>query len=126
MKLELGLNEGFIHIRGYGRGFIDLPAERITESVIVTPSRIIRGWPPQQIDELGDDHLQIILSLTPEIVLLGCGSQVKPTALNWMAYFYAAGVGFEAMDTGAACRSFNLLASEGRNVAAGLFMIPEE
>jgi uncharacterized protein len=126
MKLELGLNEGFFDIRGYGRGFIDLPAERITESVIVTPSHIIRDWPPQRFEELREDHMEILLSLTPEIVLLGCGSQTSPRALYWMAHFSAAGIGFEAMDTGAACRSYNLLASEGRKVAAALFMIVKD
>ena len=125
MKLELGNDQGLIHIRGYGKGFIDLPSERATRSLIVTPTQLIRSWPPQQFAELRDEHLEIMLSFNPEIILLGCGAKVESPAFKWATHFSAMGIGFEAMDTGAACRSFNVLASEGRNVAAALFIIAE-
>jgi uncharacterized protein len=94
----------------------------VTQSVIITPTRIIEDWAPQQITELNESHLQPLLDIRPEVLLLGTGPTLQFAAPALMRQFYEAGIGVETMDTGAACRTFNILIAEGRQVTAALFM----
>jgi uncharacterized protein len=61
--------------------------------------------------------------MTPEVVLLGTGVRLYIPEIDITAYFNSRGVGFEVMDTGAACRAFNVLIAEDRRVVAVLFKI---
>lgn len=89
-------------------------------SVIVSPGHVVENWPVNAPGELAPEHLEPIFALQPEIVLLGTGSrQVFPDA-SLMMLFYRRGIGIEAMNTQAAARTFNVLVSESRNVAAAL------
>ncbi len=74
------------------------------------------------MEELGAIDPPRILALEPEVVLLGTGSRQIFPAASFRARFLSAGIGFEAMDTGAACRTFNVLVAEQRRVAALLFV----
>ena len=94
----------------------------IRASVILTETEIVFDWPPACIEELSLLHLQAALQLNPELILLGTGTrQVFPDA-RVIAAIQAAGVGFEVMDTRAACRTYNILVQEGRKVAAALIV----
>ncbi len=94
----------------------------IRASVILTETEIVFDWPPACIEELSLLHLQAALRLNPELILLGTGTrQVFPDA-RVIAAVQAAGVGFEVMDTRAACRTYNILVQEGRKVAAALIV----
>lgn len=94
----------------------------IRASVILTETEIVFDWPPASIEELSPLHLQAALRLNPELILLGTGTrQVFPDA-RVIAAVQAAGVGFEVMDTRAACRTYNILVQEGRKVAAALIV----
>jgi len=94
----------------------------IRASVILTETEIVFDWPPACIEELSLLHLQAALQLNPELILLGTGTrQVFPDA-RVIAAVQAAGVGFEVMDTRAACRTYNILVQEGRKVAAALIV----
>lgn len=139
--MKFTLEGGFGHvISGYGPGEVTVAVPRaladgtdaqsghaaghevITSSVIITPERLIRDWAPGRIEDLATAHLDEILALEPEVVLLGCGETLRFPAPALSAHLARAGVGFEVMDTPGACRTYNILMSEGRSVAAGLMM----
>ena len=95
----------------------------ITGSVVITPEALIEPWTPTAVSTLLVAHLQQVLEFQPEIVLLGTGRRLHFPAAELMHACYQAGAGFEVMDTGAACRTYNILTGEGRRVVAALFMI---
>jgi uncharacterized protein len=91
-------------------------------SVLVPHRGPVQAWGPQRFEDLRADHFGAALGLKPELVILGTGSHLRfPAPALWHALMEAR-VGFEAMDTGAACRTFNVLASEGRAVLAALIL----
>ncbi|HHM05784.1 MAG TPA: hypothetical protein ENJ19_08575 [Gammaproteobacteria bacterium] len=97
--------------------------EVITGSVIVTPTHLLRNWPPRSVPELEAGHMQALLELQPEVVLLGSGARLLWPAPDVLAPLLEAGIGYEVMDTAAACRTYNILMGDGRRVAAALCMI---
>lgn len=94
---------------------------RLKESCLLSATTLIDNWPPQQLAELTAEHLQAISKLKPEVVLLGSGSQMRFPQPEQLAALVKLGVGYEVMDTAAACRTFNVLVGEGRAVVAALF-----
>ena len=87
---------------------------------LVTGNEIVAGWPPTSVEELEEDHLEAIKGLSPELVLMGTGSrQVFPHPRLVFA-LQREGIGIEVMSTDAACRTYNVLAGEGRKVVAAL------
>jgi len=74
------------------------------------------------VDELTASDLEPVLALRPEVLLLGSGPRQVFPAPELLAQLYAARIGFEVMDTGAACRTYNVLVGEGRAVAAALII----
>lgn len=97
--------------------------ETLTRSAIIMPGQLATDWPPQGRDDLSAAHFDAIIAMQPEVVLFGSGPRLwwPPSAL--IAVFAKQGIGFEVMDTAAACRTYNILVYEGRNVAAALLMI---
>lgn len=88
----------------------------------MTPDEILDGWPAKPIALLVDSDFEPLLQAAPEIVLLGTGnSNVFPPRELTFA-FARRGIGLECMDTAAAARTFNVLANEGRQVAAVLYL----
>ncbi len=80
--------------------------ETLTQSVIITPTQLLRNWPPQRFDEVLLEHFTAIAQLKPEIVLFGTGTRLRfPPAAISTALLSAAGIGFAVMDTAAGCRS---------------------
>lgn len=94
--------------------------EHLTTSFIIAPQRLIRDWPPQRFEELAEAHLHLITTLDPEVVVLGSGQRIRFPSQAWLKAFYQRGVGVEIMDNGAACRTYNVLMGEGRNVVAAI------
>jgi uncharacterized protein len=124
MKFSLDQPMTINVVRGYGPGVIRIGDRSFGCSVIVTPATLVKDWRPTRIAELLAEDLEPLLQLRPEVLLIGSGlRQVFPERAT-MAALYSAGIGFEVMDTGAACRTYNVLAAEGRNVAAALIVEP--
>ncbi len=109
-------------IRAYAAGQVTVNDDVITRSVIVTPDRIIRDWLPDSFGELEPGHLARLDELQPEIIVLGTGSRLWFPTPEFTAGFLSRGIGVEIMDTNAACRTYNILLSEGRRVVAALLM----
>ncbi len=96
--------------------------EHLTASFVIAPQHLVRNWPPQRFEELNEAHLRFIATLDPEVVLLGVGPKIRFPNPAWLKTFHQHGVGVEIMDNGAACRTYNILMTEGRNVVAGFIV----
>jgi uncharacterized protein len=105
-------------IRSYATGEIKINDAAFQAPVIVSTTAIERGPEIAAADELTAPHAAAILAHEPEVVLLGTGPKQLFPAPEFGATFLRAGVGFEVMDTGAACRTFNVLVAENRRVVA--------
>ena len=109
-------------IRAYGGGEVRINEDIYRETVIVGASTVLVVPEIRDMNDLASFDPARILALDPELVLLGTGTrQVFPTAA-FRAPYLSAGIGFEAMDTGAACRTFNVLVAEQRRVVALLMV----
>jgi uncharacterized protein len=104
---------------GYGPGYVMIGALRLERSSLVT-ARAVEDWPVASVGTLETAQVEQILGAKAEIVLLGSGARFAFPDPAVLAPLYAARIGVEVMDTPAACRTFNILAGEGRNVVAAL------
>jgi uncharacterized protein len=109
-------------VTGYGEGWIEVNRSRHRASLVVSADRLVTDWPAASIEALTADHLAAILEMAPEIVLLGTGPAFRFLEPALLAPLYNAGIGVEVMDTPAACRTYNILMGEGRNVVAALIV----
>ena len=122
MKLHLsGLSEQNT-FTGYGTGYVLVNHVRYEQSLIVLPDRIIENWEPKTFEELKAEYFEFLLSLAPEMVLVGTGALLRFPHPSLTKVLTAAGIGVEVMDTNAACRTYNILMAEGRRVAAALII----
>jgi uncharacterized protein len=121
IQLETGGQANLI--RTYEAGRIVVNQDSFVHSLIVLPGRLIADWPPQTFAELTLSHLETLVPLSPELVILGTGRRQRFPRTELLAPLVKARIGWEVMDTGAACRTYNILMGEGRNVAAALLMI---
>jgi uncharacterized protein len=115
------IDEGYF-ISAYGPGEVVVSGRTLTESFVISAESLIEAWPPEHIDELHHDHLQHILQLDPELVLIGTGETLKFPPVRHYASLIEANIGVEIMDSGAACRTYNILIAEGRQVVAGIIV----
>ena len=120
MRMELETAAGANLIRAYSPGRLVVGKQVVECSVVVTADRLLNPWPPHSFEELQPEDLQQVLELAPEVVLLGTGIAQRFPHPRLLAPFAAAGIGVEVMGTDAACRTYNILVSDGRRVAAAL------
>lgn len=124
MKIELDSPAtGRNSIQAYSAAGIVINNVQYTGSLILSPDRIIEHWPPRNAAELTRAHLQAILELQPELVMLGTGNRLQFPSPDITALLHTAHIGYEVMDTPAACRAYNFTAGEGRIVVAALMAI---
>lgn len=123
MKLDLDPGAGRYAIRAYREGAIVVNDETLIRSFIIMPDRLVRDWPPQGFEDMSAEHLDQVTALRPEILVLGTGRRLRFPSRELTASLSRSRIGFEVMDTAAACRSFMVLSAEGRRVAAALLMI---
>lgn len=111
-------------VTGCGDGWVRIGTDEYRDGVVVLPDRIVTGWAPAGFDALAAEDFAGLLASGPEIVLLGTGNRHRFPHPRLIAPLLAARVGVEAMDTRAACRTFNILIAEGRRVVAALAIEP--
>ncbi len=122
MKLHLATQGGKNLFTGYGDGYVAINSQRYEHAVIVAPDAVHAAWDDIRFDTLTASHLQAVLALEPEIVVLGTGNTQRFLRPPLMREFAAVNVGVEIMDTRAACRTYNILMTEGRNVIAAILL----
>ena len=120
MKLHISNTAGINLFTAYGEGYVAVNHEKHEQNLILLPDSLRPGWSTATVETLGEADMQTLLGLGVEIVLLGTGSRLRFPAGALMRPFAPAGIGLEVMDLQAACRTYNILASEGRQVAAAL------
>lgn len=113
--------EGYF-ITAYNEISIQVNGKNFDSSLIIAPDAIDTEWSPTSIDTLRSEHFSNIIKLNPELVLLGTGSKLTFPAIETYAQLITLGIGVDVMDTGAACRTYNILMGEGRRVIAGLIL----
>ena len=123
MKLHLASAGDKNRFSGYGDGYIAVNQQRYTHSVVVTPDALLDTWPVTAFEDINATHLQFLLSLKAEIVILGTGATQRFLHPSLLRDFAAAQVGIEIMATPAACRTYNILMAEGRAVVAAILVI---
>lgn len=109
-------------IRSYREGALRVNQAEYTGSVILSANAIMPDWSARSTDALDMKLLAPALEMDPQILLLGTGDAQRFPDPRISAQIMALGIGLEVMNTAAACRTFNILASEDRKVVAALIL----
>ena len=109
-------------IRSVSESAIRVNDDDYSQSIAMTPEAVLGEWPDKPVAELVPDDFATVFQAAPEVVLLGTGPTNVFPPRELMFAFARKGIGFEVMDTPAAARTFNVLANEGRRVAAILYI----
>lgn len=112
---------GSLTVRSVGVDGIRINDRLWLETIALTPEEVIDTWTSVSIADLVEDDFDSLLAHSPELVIVGTGSTNEFPPRELMFAFARRGVGLEVMDTTAAARTFNVLAGEGRRVAAVLY-----
>ncbi|MGE5145606.1 MAG: Mth938-like domain-containing protein [Candidatus Eiseniibacteriota bacterium] len=112
-------------IHAYGNGGFRISGVAHSGSVVVLPT-LVEAWPVAALAEITEASLRVVVEAEPrvELLLVGCGPRLMPLPAELRRFLRALGIAAEPMDTGAACRTYNVLVAEGRRVAAALIAIP--
>lgn len=122
LKLQPERAYGVNLVSSYAAGAISINGEEWTGSILLPARGSVRTWPVRTFDELSEAHFQAVLDTAPELVIFGSGTSLRFPRPAWIRVLVEGGVGFETMDTRAACRTYNVLVSEGRQVTAALLL----
>jgi uncharacterized protein len=101
---------------------ITVGGELISNSVILTPDRIFRDWPVKSVATVTEQDFAPAIEAECDVIVFGTGDRPIFPPRSVVFAFARRGIGFEAMDTVAACRTFNILVGEGRRAAAALIL----
>lgn len=110
-------------ISGYGPGWVGVGPEKITHNVVIASGGQRLPW-AASYDELGPADFQVLADLQVDVVIFGSGARIRFPKPAWLAPLAQRRIGIETMDTAAACRTYNILAQEGRDVAVALLLDP--
>ena len=122
MKFQPDVLAGVNAISRYESGRIRVQANWHASSVLIPWRGAVQSWPVACFDELEAVHFEAVIALAPELVIFGSGSKLRFPAPALLRGLIERRIGVETMDTAAACRTYNVLASEGRSVVAALLL----
>ena len=122
MRLTDDRTAGAFMVRSYAPGEVRVGDAVLHRSCLISAERLIEDWRPQTLDELSEADLAAVFELQPEIVVLGSGPRHRFPDTRLLAAILGRGIGCEVMETGAACRTYNVLVSESRRAVAALFL----
>lgn len=122
MKFHQARQSGNV-ITGYGTDYVNINGMRVQRNVLVLPEDL-RDWGVESFEALSLETFRQLAELPIEILLLGTGGKLRFPHPRLTQPLAAAGIGLEVMATDAACRTYNILRSEDRKVAAALLVGP--
>jgi uncharacterized protein len=122
MKLTDETLKGTLLVRSYSPEEVRVGETVLRHSFLISSTQLVADWKPQRVEDLTVEDIDAIVALEPEIVILGSGNQQKFPETRWLANLLSRGIGCEVMDTGAACRTYNVLVSEDRKVVGALMV----
>lgn len=111
-------------ITRHATGELWVGGARFAHSLLVPWIGEVRRWTDRGPDDLTDEDFDAVLALNPDVVIFGSGPSLRFVAPARLRRLYERRIGIETMDTGAACRTYNVLATEGRSVVAALLLGP--
>ncbi|MFA7268637.1 MAG: Mth938-like domain-containing protein [Sterolibacterium sp.] len=122
MKLHQDIPEGRNVVTAVGEGYVAVNGQQHVASLVLLPQQIETGWGAAGFDALTEADFVQIAALGCELLLLGTGRRQRFPNPGLLQPLIRARIGVEVMDTAAACRTYNILMAEGRNVAAALLL----
>lgn len=117
MKMVLDDAAGLNLVAAYNTGKVKIRGQEHNTPAAILPREILNDWPVEQIEDLDSKALRLLVKHRPELLILGTGEQQKFPHPRTFIPLIDAGIGYEVMDNAAACRTYNILLSEDRNVA---------
>lgn len=120
MQFHRDSSEGINLVTGYGKDGLVVGEQLLVPPCVITLTGLIADWRPGAAASLTAQDLEPVIALAPEVILLGCGDTLVFPSPQVGAGVNRHGIGFEVMTTAAACRTYNVLAHEGRRVALAL------
>ena len=121
MKFTQQRPDGANLIRRYGADYIVVGNEEIRSSCLVSANSF-SAWAPRSVEELTVESLAPLFALAPEVVVLATGTTQRFPRASLRAEFATRRIGLEVMEIGAACRTYNVLVSEERQVLAAILL----
>ncbi len=121
MKLQPDTFDG-PSISGYGAGWVGINGEKVTSSVVISSRGDRFDWSCDSFGALTPGHFSRLAELGAELVIFGSGDRIRFPQAPWLEPLMARRIGLETMDTPAACRTYNILAGEGRHVVVALLL----
>jgi uncharacterized protein len=109
-------------LTAHGPGWVAINNERVEASVVVGSRGERFAWDCSRFEQLGPEHFERLASLGAELIIFGSGGRIRFPQPAWLQPLMARRTGVETMDTAAACRTYNILAGEGRHVVAALLI----
>ena len=123
MEFNLEVPQNQFFIRSVSAEGIRVDQQLFSRPFIISGQRIVPDWNVKTVDDIDEASLQAVFELEPEVILIGTGARQVFLPPATQVHFFRRHFGFEVMATDAACRTFNVLASEGRHVVAALLPI---
>jgi hypothetical protein len=124
LKLQSDPHSGANTITGYGDGYVEINQTPYAHAVLLSSDGAISEWPVQSFERLEASHFTQMVDLNPELILIGTGSKQRFPKPELLKSLILAKIGFEIMDSQAACRTYNILVGEGRQVLLALIVEP--
>ena len=124
MKLQSDPHSGANTITGYGDGYVEINQIPYAHAVLLSSDGAISAWPVESFDNLEASDFEQMIALKPELILIGTGSRQRFPKPELLKSLISAKIGFEIMDSQAACRTYNILVGEGRQVLLALIVEP--
>jgi uncharacterized protein len=124
LKLQSDPHSGANTITGYGDGYVEINKIPYAHAVLLSSDGAISNWSAQTFDNLEASHFSQMVDLKPELVLIGTGSRQRFPKPELLKALVQAKIGFEIMNSQAACRTYNILVGEGRQVVLALIVEP--
>ncbi|MCK5639896.1 MAG: hypothetical protein KAJ19_03835 [Gammaproteobacteria bacterium] len=94
----------------------------LRRSFIISPRQLLTDWAPQTLEQLEQQHIALTLEMKPELVILGVAPRLQFPNPIILSPLMENSIGYEVMEIGAACRTYNVLAAEGRQVVTALLI----
>ncbi|WP_423934236.1 Mth938-like domain-containing protein [Comamonas sp. 23] len=109
-------------ITGYGPGWLAVDQQSYAYSLVVGSNGTLQRWDCARFEDLGPAHFAQLAEADVETVIFGSGNRLRFPSPAWLAPLIAKRIGFETMDTPAACRTYNVLAGERRKVLLAVLL----
>ncbi len=113
--------DGYV-ITAYDEDTVSINGKVFSQSLIIANTQFNESWQIATVAQLASEHIDKVLSFDPELIIIGTGSKLIFPAVEVYSAIIQRGIGVDFMDTRAACRTYNILMSEGRGVVAGLIL----